>query len=81
MIQALGLDSSAIEAAVWDEGELRITFQDGRQHSYFGVPQRVFDALAPADDFHQPALLLRRNHPILPHQIQHAHATLAYGRC
>ena len=48
MIQALGLDSSAIGAAVWDEGELRITFQDGRQHSYFGVPQRVFEELIDA---------------------------------
>jgi len=48
MIEALGLDSSAIEAAVWDDGELRITFQDGRQHSYFGVSQRAFEALIDA---------------------------------
>ena len=48
MIEALGLDSSAIEAAVWDNGELRITFQDGRQHSYFGVPQRVFEEMIDA---------------------------------
>ena len=48
MIEALGLDSSAIEAAVWDDGELRITFQDGREHTYFGVSQRVFEELVDA---------------------------------
>ncbi len=48
MIEALGLDSSAIEAAVWDDGELMITFQDGRRHSYSGVPQRVFEELIDA---------------------------------
>mgnify|MGYP005995576981 FL=1 len=48
MIEALNLESSAIEGAVWDDGELLITFQDGRQHTYFGVPQRVFEELIDA---------------------------------
>ena len=48
MIEALFIDSSAIEAATWDDGEMRITFQDGRQHSYFGVPQRVFEEMIDA---------------------------------
>ena len=42
------VDSSALERVVWDEGELEITFQDGRRHSYFGVPQRVFEELIDA---------------------------------
>ena len=48
MIEALFIESSAIEAATWDDGELRLTFQDGRRHTYSGVPQRVFEELIDA---------------------------------
>jgi KTSC domain len=41
--------SSSIAAAVWtSEGELSITFKNGRSYVYENVPEHVFDAFTQA---------------------------------
>lgn len=41
-------DSKAIRAIEWEDENLTITFTDGRNVTYLGVPKKVFDEMMEA---------------------------------
>ena len=45
MVALMAIDSSAIESINYSGGNLTITFQDGRVHTYFRVPAAVVEEL------------------------------------
>ena len=41
----MAINSSCIESISYSNGQLQITFQDGRIHTYFNVPRQVVEEL------------------------------------
>ena len=48
-MEMINVDSSNINAIGYEDGTLRIRFNDGSEYDYYGVPQNVFEDFLKSD--------------------------------